>query len=55
MCDVAWAGRRTATNGKVPAIGSTVDVARATLSTRRTGTVPERTWIPNGPQRSLVR
>ncbi len=28
--DVAWAGRRTATNGKVPAIGSTVDVARAT-------------------------
>ena len=28
--DVAWAGRRTAANGKVPAIGSTVDVARAT-------------------------
>ena len=28
--DVAWAGRRTAENGKVPAIGSTVDVARAT-------------------------
>ena len=28
--DVAWAGRRTAANGKVPAIGNTVDVARAT-------------------------
>ena len=28
--DVSWAGRRTAANGKVPAIGSTVDVARAT-------------------------
>ncbi len=28
--DVAWAGRRTAANGKVPAIGSTVDVARVT-------------------------
>ena len=28
--DVAWAGGRTAANGKVPAIGSTVDVARAT-------------------------
>jgi hypothetical protein len=28
--DVAWAGQRTAVNGKVPAIGSTVDVARAT-------------------------
>ncbi len=28
--DVAWAGRRTAENGKVTAIGSTVDVARAT-------------------------
>jgi len=28
--DVAWAGARTAVNGKVPAIGSTVDVARAT-------------------------
>ena len=28
--DVAWAGRRTAANGKVPAIGSTVDLARAT-------------------------
>ncbi len=28
--DVAWAGPRTATSGKVPAIGSTVDVARVT-------------------------
>jgi len=28
--DAAWAGQRTAANGKVPAIGSTVDVARAT-------------------------
>ena len=28
--DVAWAGQRTAVNGKVPPIGSTVDVARAT-------------------------
>ena len=28
--DVAWAGRRTAANGKVHAIGSTVDLARAT-------------------------
>ena len=28
--DVAWAGQRTAANGKVPAIGNTVDVARAT-------------------------
>ena len=28
--DVAWAGQRRAVNGKVPAIGSTVDVARAT-------------------------
>ena len=28
--DVAWAGARTAVNGKVPPIGSTVDVARAT-------------------------
>jgi hypothetical protein len=28
--DVAWADRRTAANGKVPAIGSTVDLARAT-------------------------
>lgn len=28
--DVAWAGERTAANGKVPAIGSTVDVTRAT-------------------------
>jgi hypothetical protein len=28
--DVAWAGARTAVNGKVAAIGSTVDVARAT-------------------------
>ena len=28
--DVAWAGQRTAANGKVPAIGSTVDAARAT-------------------------
>ncbi len=28
--DVAWAGPRTAANGKVPPIGNTVDVARAT-------------------------
>lgn len=28
--DVAWAGPRTAENGKVPAIGSTVDVVQAT-------------------------
>ena len=28
--DVAWAGQRIALNGKVPAIGSTVDLARAT-------------------------
>ena len=28
--DVTWAGQRTAVNGKVPAIGSTVDAARAT-------------------------
>jgi hypothetical protein len=28
--DVAWAGQRTAVNGKVPPIGSPVDVARAT-------------------------
>ena len=28
--DVAWAGERTAANGKVPSIGNTVDVARAT-------------------------
>ena len=28
--DAAWAGARTAVNGKVPAIGSTVDVSRAT-------------------------
>ena len=28
--DVAWAGQRTAENGKVPTIGSTVNVARAT-------------------------
>ena len=28
--DVAWAGQRTAANGKVPPIGNTVDVARAT-------------------------
>ena len=27
---MAWAGARTAVNGKVAAIGSTVDVARAT-------------------------
>ena len=26
---VAWADQRTAVNGKVPAIGNTVDVARA--------------------------
>ena len=28
--DVAWAGRRIAVNGKAPAIGSSVDLARAT-------------------------
>ena len=46
--DVAWAGRRTAVNGKVPAIGSTVDVARATYDNSIGSAELSTVWVdPN--------
>ena len=43
--DVAWAGARTAVNGKVPAIGSTVDVARATYENSIGSTELSTVWM----------
>ena len=43
--DVAWAGQRTAVNGKVAAIGSTVDVARATYDNTIGGAELSTVWV----------
>jgi hypothetical protein len=43
--DAAWAGQRTAANGKVPAIGSTVDVERLTYDNRIGSAELSTVWV----------